>query len=77
MKRWLAKLDVRWDDLSGVDRLALVGRQGRGALVYEPACGRAGTKRPHYAERAVAVSPASAPRSTEPSNWLMAIGRLI
>jgi serine/threonine-protein kinase HipA len=37
MKRRLAKLDVRWDDLSGVDRLALVGRQGRGALVYEPA----------------------------------------
>jgi serine/threonine-protein kinase HipA len=37
MKRRLAKLEVRWDDLSGVDRLALVGRQGRGALVYEPA----------------------------------------
>lgn len=37
MKRRLAKLDVRWDDLSGVDRLALVGRQGRGALIYEPA----------------------------------------
>ncbi|QUM70754.1 type II toxin-antitoxin system HipA family toxin [Sphingopyxis granuli] len=36
MKRRLAKVDVRWDDLSGVDRLALVGRQGRGALVYEP-----------------------------------------
>lgn len=37
MKRRLAKIDVRWDDLSGVDRLALVGHQGRGALVYEPA----------------------------------------
>jgi serine/threonine-protein kinase HipA len=37
MKRRLAKLGVRWDDLTGVDRLALVGRQGRGALVYEPA----------------------------------------
>lgn len=37
MKRRLAKLDVRWDDLNGVDRLALVGHQGRGALIYEPA----------------------------------------
>lgn len=37
MKRRLAKLGVRWDDLTGADRLALVGRQGRGALVYEPA----------------------------------------
>ncbi len=37
MKRRLAKLDLRWDDLSGVDRLALVGHQGRGALVYKPA----------------------------------------
>jgi serine/threonine-protein kinase HipA len=37
MKRRLAKLGVRWDDLTGIDRLALVGRQGRGALVYEPA----------------------------------------
>ncbi len=37
MKRRLAKLDGRWDDLSGADRLALVGHQGRGALVYEPA----------------------------------------
>jgi len=37
MKRRLATLGVRWDDLNGVDRLALVGRQGRGALVYEPA----------------------------------------
>ncbi|HKT14939.1 MAG TPA: type II toxin-antitoxin system HipA family toxin [Allosphingosinicella sp.] len=37
MKRQLAKLNVRWEDLSGVDRLALVGRQGRGALIYEPA----------------------------------------
>ncbi len=33
MKRRLGKLDVRWDDLSVVDRLALVGRQGRGALL--------------------------------------------
>lgn len=37
MKRRLATLGVRWDDLNGVDRLALVGRQGRGALVFEPA----------------------------------------
>jgi len=37
MKRRLAKLEIRWDDLNGVDRLALVGRHGRGALVYEPA----------------------------------------
>lgn len=37
MRRRLARLGVRWDDLGGVDRLALVGRQGRGALVYEPA----------------------------------------
>lgn len=37
MKRRLAKLGVRWDDLTGADRLALVGRHGRGALVYEPA----------------------------------------
>lgn len=37
MRRRLAKLGVRWDDLTGIDRLALVGRQGRGALVYEPA----------------------------------------
>lgn len=37
MKRRLAKLDVRWEDLDGVDRLALVGQQGRGALIYEPA----------------------------------------
>lgn len=36
MKRRLANLGVRWDDLTGIDRLALVGRQGRGALVYEP-----------------------------------------
>lgn len=37
MKRRLTKLGVRWDDLTGADRLALVGRQGRGALIYEPA----------------------------------------
>lgn len=36
MKRRLAKLGVRWD-LTGADRLALVGRQGRRALIYEPA----------------------------------------
>ncbi|MBB5687485.1 type II toxin-antitoxin system HipA family toxin [Sphingobium boeckii] len=37
MKRRLAKLGFRWDDLNGVDRLALVGHRGRGALVYAPA----------------------------------------
>lgn len=37
MKRRLEKLGVRIDTLSAVDRLALVGRTGRGALVYQPA----------------------------------------
>ena len=37
MRRRLAKFGIRWDDLNALDRLALVGRQGRGALVYEPA----------------------------------------
>lgn len=33
----LRKLGFRLEDLDGVDRLALVGANGRGALVYEPA----------------------------------------
>lgn len=36
MKRRLGKMGLRWRDLSVLDRLAVVGRQGRGALVYEP-----------------------------------------
>jgi serine/threonine-protein kinase HipA len=37
MKRKLEKQGVRIEALSAVDRLALVGRTGRGALVYQPA----------------------------------------
>jgi len=37
MRRRLAKLGVAIQDLSPLDRLALVGDQGRGALVYRPA----------------------------------------
>ncbi|MEP7007332.1 MAG: type II toxin-antitoxin system HipA family toxin [Sphingomonas bacterium] len=37
MKRRLAKLGVRIEDLGALDRLALVGKGGRGALVFEPA----------------------------------------
>lgn len=37
MKRRLEKLGVRLEALSPVDRLALVGTGGRGALVYHPA----------------------------------------
>ena len=36
MKRRLAARDIRIEKLDGLDRLALVGRRGRGALVYEP-----------------------------------------
>jgi serine/threonine-protein kinase HipA len=36
MKRRLEKMGMRWTDLSVLDRLAVVGRQGRGALIYEP-----------------------------------------
>lgn len=36
MRRRLAGLGVRIEDLSPLDRLALVGRRGRGALVYAP-----------------------------------------
>jgi serine/threonine-protein kinase HipA len=35
-RRRLAKLGVRIDDLSPLDRLALVGRQGRGAMTFAP-----------------------------------------
>ena len=35
-RRRLAKLGVRWEDLSPLDRLALVGRQGRGAMAFLP-----------------------------------------
>jgi len=35
-RRRLAKLGVRVDDLSALDRLALVGRQGRGAMTFLP-----------------------------------------
>jgi serine/threonine-protein kinase HipA len=34
--RRLAKLGHKWEDLNAVDRLALVGRRGRGALVFQP-----------------------------------------
>jgi serine/threonine-protein kinase HipA len=37
MRRRLAQLGHDMNDLSAVDRLALVGREGRGALVFEPA----------------------------------------
>ncbi len=37
MKRRLEKLGVRLEALTAVDRLALVGNGGRGALVYKPA----------------------------------------
>lgn len=37
MRRRLARLRVRLDSLSPLERLALVGDQGRGALVYRPA----------------------------------------
>lgn len=37
MKRRLEKLGVRLETLTAVDRLALVGNGGRGALVYKPA----------------------------------------
>lgn len=37
MRRRLGKAGVRLEDLSPLDRLALVGSEGRGALVFEPA----------------------------------------
>lgn len=37
MRRRLARLGVRIETLSPLDRLGLVGREGRGALVFEPA----------------------------------------
>lgn len=37
MKRWLEKAGVRLETLTAVDQLALVGNNGRGALVYQPA----------------------------------------
>ena len=37
MRRQLAKHGASYDDLSGLDRLALVGDQGRGALTFAPA----------------------------------------
>ena len=37
MRRRLAKLSVRIEELGPLDRLALVGGQGRGALTYRPA----------------------------------------
>ena len=37
MRRRLAKLGVRIEDLSPLDRLALVGDQARGALTFQPA----------------------------------------
>lgn len=36
LRRRLQKLGHRFEDLDAVDRLALVGRSGRGALVYRP-----------------------------------------
>lgn len=37
MKRRVERLGTRWDTLDPVDRLALVGEHGRGALVFAPA----------------------------------------
>jgi serine/threonine-protein kinase HipA len=37
LRRRLSKFGVRFEDLSAADRLALVGSNGRGALVFEPA----------------------------------------
>lgn len=37
MKRRVERLGTRWDTLDPVDRLALVGEEGRGALVFAPA----------------------------------------
>ncbi|WP_371815814.1 type II toxin-antitoxin system HipA family toxin [Novosphingobium sp. SG751A] len=37
MKRRVERLGTRWDSLNPVDRLALVGEHGRGALVFSPA----------------------------------------
>ena len=37
MRRRLGKLDVRIEELTPLERLALVGAEGRGALVFEPA----------------------------------------
>lgn len=37
MRLQLRKLGYRLEDLNGVDRLALVGANGRGALIFEPA----------------------------------------
>ncbi|MBK2451855.1 HipA N-terminal domain-containing protein, partial [Escherichia coli] len=36
MKRRVERLGTRWDTLDPVDRLALVGEQGRGALTFAP-----------------------------------------
>lgn len=36
MRRRLAKQRIKFDALDGLERLALVGRRGRGALIYEP-----------------------------------------
>lgn len=36
LRRRLAQLGHRFEELNAVDRLALVGRRGRGALVFEP-----------------------------------------
>jgi serine/threonine-protein kinase HipA len=36
LRRRLAKLGHRFEELNAVDRLALVGRRGRGALVFQP-----------------------------------------
>lgn len=36
LRRRLHKLGHRFEDLDAVDRLALIGRSGRGALVYQP-----------------------------------------
>jgi serine/threonine-protein kinase HipA len=37
MRRRLAAMRIEWAGLDAVDRLALVGRHGRGALIFEPA----------------------------------------
>ncbi|MBZ6380502.1 type II toxin-antitoxin system HipA family toxin [Sphingomonas sanguinis] len=37
MKRRVERLGTRWETLDAIDRLALVGEEGRGALVFAPA----------------------------------------
>ena len=42
LRRRLQRLGHRWEELNAVDRLALVGKRGRGALAFRPATLEAG-----------------------------------